>query len=409
MPAHLPFSPRLGRRGRLLPLAAIGLVLGLAACDAGGPGEDSGAGGPPQGPPPSVTVLSVEPTSADVYSDYAGRVRASRQVEVRARVDGILEERLYDEGSVVAQGKALFRIDPKPFEVAVLAAQAERETAQADLRQAESDWQRIARLFDRNAISERERDMSRARLEVAKAALAAADAGLQRAELELGYTQVEAPIAGVTSLEAQSEGTLVSRGTLLTEIVQRNPVHVRFALPESDADLQHTALQAMSNGNGEQYRREARLLLPDGSEYHRMGEIDFTASTVDPNTGTVLARAVFDNSEGEVAPGQFVRVRMLLHTLDDVIVVPEAAVGQGLQGPQVFVVDEEDTARSRTVELGPLVADGRVVLFGLDAGDRVVINGQVALQDGAPVTPEEASDPGAADEADSDANAGEAG
>ncbi|MDF2095053.1 efflux RND transporter periplasmic adaptor subunit [Fodinicurvata sp. CAU 1616] len=356
-----------------------------------------------------MTVLPVESTSADVYSDYAGRVRASRQVEVRARVDGILEERLYDEGSVVSQGEPLFRIDPKPFEVAVLAAQAERETAQADLRQAESDWQRIARLFDRNAISERERDMSRARLEVAKAALAAADAGLQRAELELGYTQVEAPIAGVTSLEAQSEGTLVSRGTLLTEIVQRNPVHVRFALPESDAALQHTALQAMSNGNGEQYRREARLLLPDGSEYSRIGEIDFTASTVDPNTGTVLARAVFDNPEGEVAPGQFVRVRMLLHTLDDVIVVPESAVGQGPQGPQVFVVDEEDTARSRIVELGPLVADGRVVLSGLEAGDRVVINGQVALQDGAPVTPEVASDPGDADEADGAANAGEAG
>lgn len=381
--------PVFPHRRRLLPAVALGLAFFVAACDSGSQEPEAGA---QQAPPPAVTVAPVSLGSVEVHEDYAGRVTAAREVQVRARVEGILEERLYDEGAVVTQGEPLFRIDPQPFEVAVLAAEAERSTAEAELQQAERDWTRISRLFERNTISERERDNARARLDMANAALAAADARLKQAELELGYTRVEAPLAGVTSLEVEPEGSLVSRGTLLTTIVQQNPVHVRFSLPEDDAVLQRTALRAMSHTNGDDFRREATLLLPDGSVYPEPGEIDFTASTIDPRTGTVSARAVFRNPEGAVVPGQFVRVRVLLRTLEEAAVVPDEAVGQGPQGPQVFVVDQEDVARVRPVELGPMVQAGRVVLSGLEEGDRLVVNGQVSLQDGIPVTPETAAE-----------------
>lgn len=396
-----PSSAPLPRvRGRGLPSTVAGaLLLLLTACDSGSSEPAAGGGGQqPQATP--VTVATVALRDVGVYEDYAGRVRGAREVEVRARVEGVLEERLYDEGGRVAQGEPLFRIDPQPFEVAVQGTLAERDIAAAELRQAEREWTRISRLFQNNAISERERDSARATLELATARLASADARVEQSQLELGYTEVRAPIGGVTSLEVEPEGSLVSRGTLLTRIVQQDPVHVRFALPETDAALQRAALQAMTRGatNGE--LREALVVLPDGTLHPRSGEIDFTASTIDPQTGTVLARAVFANPDGTLVPGQFVRVRVLLRSLESVAVIPESAVGQGPQGPQVFVVDEDDQARARPVELGPLVEGGRAILAGLEEGDRVVVNGQVTLHDGAPVAPQ------AAEEAETEAGSG---
>lgn len=405
----LPSSAPLPRvRGRELPSAAAGaLLLLLAACDSGSAEPEAGGGQQqPQATP--VTVVAVALDDVGVYEDYAGRVRGAREVEVRARVEGVLEERLYDEGGIVAQGEPLFRIDPQPFEVAVHGALAERDIAQAELRQAEREWTRISRLFQNNAISERERDAARAALELATARLASADARVEQSQLELGYTEVRAPIGGVTSLEVEPEGSLVSRGTLLTRIVQQDPVHVRFALPESDAALQRMALQAMARGTANGELREARVILPDGALHPTPGDIDFTASTIDPQTGTVSARAVFANPDGALVPGQFVRVRVLLRSLESVAVIPDSAVGQGPQGPQVFVVDEEDLARSRSVELGPLVEGGRAILGGLEEGERVVVNGQVTLGDGAPVAPQAAGN-GEADGGDGQGDEGEAG
>jgi membrane fusion protein, multidrug efflux system len=387
MSSFLDGAAAAARPGRALAAAAV-LALGLAACG-GGSGEEQPAALEAQAVPVSVATVSLGPVAVDEV--YAGRVRAAREVEVRARVDGILEERLYDEGGAVAQGAPLFRIDPKPFEVAVLLAEAERETAEAELRQAEREWERLSPLFDRDVVSERDRDNALAGLELARAGIARAAARLEQARLELGYTEVTAPIAGLTSLEAEPEGSLVSRGTLLTTIVQQDPVHVRFALPEDDAAVQRAALQGMRQAPGAAAtRHEARLVLPDGSEHPQPGEIDFTASTVDPRTGTVSARAVFANPDGAIVPGQFVRVRVVLQTIEQAAVIPDAAVGQGPGGPQVFVVDEEGLARARTIELGPLVEGGRVVLAGLEGGERLVVNGQVALRDGTLVAAEPA-------------------
>lgn len=391
MPVEMSHRPN-ARKGLLF--AGLSTLLMLTGCSGqDGEGQQAGAGGMP---PAAVVVQQATLADVTVRQDYAGRARGAREVEVRARISGILEQRLYEEGQMVREGDALFRIDRKPAAAALQRARAQRQVAEADVQQAEREWNRISSLFERNAVSERDRDSAQSALELARANLAVANAGVAQAELDLGYTDVTAPISGVTSLEDFPEGSLIDTGTLLTTIVQLDPVHVRFALPENDANIRRAAREGMVRADQEQ-NVSARLVLADGSEYGLDGRIDFTASTLDPRTGTVSARAVFPNPEQVIVPGQFVRVRVELQSFDDVITVPERAVTQGQNGPVVYVVDEDSKARVREVELGP-VSDGRqILLSGLDEGDRYIVSGLVNLRDGAavnvtnPDSPEEAN------------------
>jgi membrane fusion protein (multidrug efflux system) len=391
MPVEMSHRPN-ARKGLLF--AGLSTLLMLTGCSGqDGEGQQAGAGGMP---PAAVVVQQATLADVTVRQDYAGRARGAREVEVRARISGILEQRLYEEGQMVREGDALFRIDRKPAAAALQRARAQRQVAEADVQQAEREWNRISSLFERNAVSERDRDSAQSALELARANLAVANAGVAQAELDLGYTDVTAPISGVTSLEDFPEGSLIDTGTLLTTIVQLDPVHVRFALPENDANIRRAAREGMVRADQEQ-NVSARLVLADGSEYDLDGRIDFTASTLDPRTGTVSARAVFPNPEQVIVPGQFVRVRVELQSFDDVITVPERAVTQGQNGPVVYVVDDDSKARVREVELGP-VSDGRqILLSGLDEGDRYIVSGLVNLRDGAavnvtnPDSPEEAN------------------
>jgi membrane fusion protein (multidrug efflux system) len=333
-----------------------------------------------------VTVSSVGREDVAVERDYAGRARGAREVEIRARVEGILQERLYEEGEVVEEGEAMFRIDQAPFQVALRRAEAERATAQADQRQAQREADRLTGLFEKNAISEREYDRARTTRELAEAQLARAESQVAQARLDLGYTQVRAPLGGITSLEALSEGSLLTPGTLLATVVQQDPIHVRFSLPERDAAVQRAARDAArAKANDAPIRHDAQLLLPDGEIYRHAGSIDFTASTVDRRTGSVTARAVFPNPDNEVVPGQFVRVRVLLQTLENVVVIPELAVSEGDDGPQVYVLNGTDTVATRAVRLGPAIGGRQVVLEGLETDDQIVVNGHVELSDGARV------------------------
>ncbi len=363
-------------------VAGICFVLALWIAPAGAQPADA------ETPPPRVTVASVEVDGVDVEGVYAGRARGSREVEVRARVEGILEERLYTEGQLVSRGDALFRIDEEPYEIALQHAQAEKANAQAALNQAEREWRRISSLYERDAVSQRERDRALSERELAEAQLALAEAAVSDARRNLRYTRVEAPITGVTGLEVLPEGSLIERGTLLTAITQHDPIHVRFSLPEDDAAIQRTARRAqMEAGDGHKY--EAILRLPDGTVYEEPGTVDFTASTIDPRTGSVTARAVFENPDRRIIPGQFLRVRLVLERLEDVVVIDETVVGEGPEGPQVFVMDEEKVAHARPVRLGPVVDGRQVILEGLEAGEHLVVNGHVALQDGMTVDPGE--------------------
>ena len=367
-------------RPRLSLLLGPALLLALAACG-GGSGEPAAGGG--GRPPPGVVVQSFSPGPVEVYEEYAGRARGSREVEVRARVRGILLERLYDEGQFVEEGTPLFRIDPDRYAIELQRAEAELANARAELRQARRDWERISELHEREVVSESERDAALSARELAEARIGLAEASVARAELDLAYTEVRAPLSGMTGLESFPEGSLIERGDLLTTVTQDDPIRVRFSLPEKDVVLQRKAREALA---GEEVAPEpkVRLRLPDGQLYGRTGVIDFTDSSIDPHTGNVVARATFPNPDGVLLPGQFVRIRLRVQTLEDVFLVPEEAISQAGPNPVVFVV-ADGTATARPVELGPALAQGQVLLSGITPGDEVVVSGQVALRDGMPV------------------------
>jgi len=375
---------------RLVPFFIRGRGAALLAVSLGMAGLWGGVGplwaNGPQMPPPAVTLERFTPEDVNWRADYVGRVRGAREVEVRARVGGILEQRLYVEGQFVREGEALFRLDTEPFEIVLRQRRAELQNAHAEQAHAEREARRLGGLFERGAASERDRDRALTDQDLARARVAQAKAAVTDAERNLRYATVTAPIAGSTGLETRPEGSLIQVGDLLTVITQHDPVHVRFALPESDAAVRRLARQAMSDGE-QPYRYQAGVILPGGEVYDHPGEVDFTNSTIDSRTGTVSARAVFPNPDGTLIPGQFVRIELVLQSLENVFLVDPSVVGQGPGGPQVLVVDEAQTAQVRPVTLGPVVDGRQVIIDGLTEADRVIVNGQVAVRDGMTVAP----------------------
>ncbi len=362
-PLALPIMPA---NAVLATLAA--LLVTLAGCSGN---EDPAAQGGP--PPVVVRVATAEFRDVTLERDYPARVRGAREVDVRARVRGIIEERYYREGERVSAGTPLFRIDPAPFQAALERAEARQALAEAELRQARLEWQRVETLSERQMVSERERDQALTARQLAEANLRMAGAELTEARLNLEYTRVEAPIDGLSSLEALAEGSLVEPGTLLTRLVQPHPAHVHFAIPDRDAMLRR--------GNGTE---QARLRVAERDYPHR-GEVDFASSTLDRHTSSQSLRAVFPNPDGELLPGQFARVTLQLATLEDAIVVPERAISHGADGIRLFVVDEQQRARRRAVTLGPEIPGLAVIAEGLHGGETVVVDGHNNLRDGATV------------------------
>lgn len=305
---------------------------------------------------------------------------------MRARVGGILEERLYSEGQPVNAGDPLFRIDPMPYQIALKQTEAELANAQAQYNQAEREWNRITGLYRQDAVSERERDRALSDKELAAARRQLAEAQKEAAQLNLDYTQVLAPIAGPTGLETLPEGSLIEPGSLLTTIVQQDPIHIRFSLPETDAAIQRAAQRSGQNGH-DKSPKMGQLILPDGSIYKEPGEVDFTNASIDTRTGTVSARAIFANPNGHIIPGQFARIRVLLRHYRDIFLLPPVAISEGPKGPRVFVLIENNTIVSRPVALGPIIDGQQVITSGLENGDNIIINGLINLQEGMTVDP----------------------
>ncbi len=332
---------------------------------------------------PVVNVMTVEKKEIDYYRQYPARVRGAREVEVRARVQGILQEKRYDEGRLVEENDVLFLIDPEPYKIALQKAKAELTDASANFDSALRERDRYMRLYAQKAVSEQERDKAITDYELALARFERAEANLADARRNLRYTEVQAPVGGITGMESVSEGNLIEWGRLLTTITQIDPVHVHFSLPEEDALTHRFTINRFS---GERRYRQVELILPDGTILDRKGDIDFTSSTIDPRTGTVTYRAVFSNPDKLLVPGQFVRVQMLLDMIDGAILVPETAISQVQESVRLFVVDDENIARERRVELGPVIEGRHVITAGLTEGDRVVVEGHVALRDGLKVS-----------------------
>lgn len=364
-------SPDSGLRNSRWILAAIGAAFVLAACSS----EDAAF----QMPVPEVTVMVAESGPAAVRQTYSGRLHGAREVDVRSRVGGIIIERLYEEGQYVERDQPLFRIDPEPFQIVLQRARAEQANARAAFNQADREWTRLSRLFEREAVSQREYDRALAEHELGQARLAQADAAVRHAELNLQWTSVASPVSGVTGLEILSEGNLISEGMLLTRITQLDPIQFRFSMPEDDAKTRQTAIrQARSD---DEISPAVQLTLPDGSTYALEGVLDFVDSRVDLATGSVTARATFPNPEGILVPGQFVRGTLQIQHLDNVARVPRGSVRHGRDGPHVLLV-VGDRIELRLVTLGPVVNGEQVLLDGVRAGEQVVTSGLAALQPG---------------------------
>lgn len=350
-------------------------------------------GGPQMAP--QVTVTQVEAQEVPVTYEYAARISAHREVQVRARVGGILLKRNFSEGSTVKAGQVLFEIDPAPFEAELARAKAQLQQAQAQYNQAVRDAERALQLFAKGAGSEKSRDDAISAKELGAAAVAAAEAQVRTAQLNLDYTKVKAPISGITSLEQVPEGSLIGTSGdsgLLTSITDLDPVFVNFSFADREGSEIRRLLDAQSSKGVPTKNLRVRVTFGDGQVYDQEGIIDFTSSSIDTETGTLQARAVVQNPGRRLVPGQFVRATVTGLTLNDAIVVPEAAVMQGPQGQFVYTVNENGTAEVRPVQLDRQTQGGWIASSGLKSGDRIVTEGVIKVRPGAPVTATVASD-----------------
>ena len=356
-------------------LLALATAAVLAACSKGDAKNDPAASAPPAVP---VSALQVAPREVPVIFEAVGRTEGSREVQVRARVSGILEKQMYVEGDTVKAGATLFQIERAPFEIELAQNRAAlvQENAKRDL--AAKEEERVKALVDRRAISQKEADQAASAFRQQEAAVQMAQARLRQSELNLSYTTVEAPIGGVTGRAQQSVGSLVSPtgdAGILTSITKTDPVWVRFALAESD----FVSLRAR-----ETKTPEVKLAMANGTEYPVGGKLNFSGSTVDASLGTVQMRAEFPNAKLALLPGQYVKVLVVAGN-QQAIVVPQSAVLQNETGRFVWTVDKDGKAAPRNIRVGNWVGKDWVVLDGLKPGESVIVDNLVRLRPGAPV------------------------
>jgi membrane fusion protein (multidrug efflux system) len=371
---------------RLRPVIAALLSLLLAACDSSS-GKQAAHGGPGGGmPPAAVSTMTVQPKAVLAPFEYTGQTAGSREVEVRARVRGILVARNFTEGGTVKRGQSLYTIDRAPFEAALAKAQADLAGAAARLEQGKRNAARLRPLYAEKAVSQKDYDDAVSAQAIGEADLQAAQARLSEARLDLKYTRVEAPVSGIAGRSLPSEGTLVSGpDVLLTRITQVDPIWVNFGIPDADRLKMRSEAEAGRLLLPKDDRFEVRLQLADGQVYSRTGWLTFADVRISGQTGTSDARAVLPNPDGKLRPGQFVRVTLSGATRPDAVLVPQRAVLEGPQGKFVYVVDEKSTAQTRPVELGEWAGSDWIITGGLKAGDRVIIDGVMRIGPGAPV------------------------
>ena len=366
-------------KSRLLSITCSMAVMSLlTACSPSEPAAQA-SGGPPGSMALPVTVIEVQPQHVPTIIEVVGQAEGSKEVEVRARVSGIVNQRRYTEGDAVKAGTVLFTIDPVPYESALTQARASLAQEKANLERAQREGTRLKSLADEKAISQREYDDAISTLKTSQAQLAASEARVRDAELNLSYTRVTAPITGVTSRALHSQGSLITAGSeasLMTTISATDPIWVRFSLSESET-LQLRQTSGKTN---------VKLVLADGSTYEPSGKLNFSGSSIDAKTGTVPLRAEFPNPKLALLPGQFVRVQVITGGRQAYL-VPQSALFQGDQGKLLFTVAQGNTVAPRPVETSGWSGRDWVITQGLNPGDKVITDNLMKLRPGAPVAP----------------------
>ncbi len=387
-PAAQPLHA-LRTRPRHLPLAAMALTgaLLLTAC-----GKEPQ--GPGQMPPPPVGVVSVAPTSVPIDMELSGRLEPIRIAQVRARVTGVVQKRLFAEGAVVKAGQSLYRIDPAPYQAALESAQAAQAKADAALAQAQSTLERNRPLAESKMISALTWDGTQASHRAAQADLAAAKAAVQQARLNVEYASVQAPISGRIGRSLVTEGALVSQAeaTQLASIQQVDTLMANFTQSASEAmRIQRAIASGSLKGSTS---AQVKVLLDDGSVYPLPGRLMFADIAVDPATGQVNLRAEVPNPKGELLPGLFIKVRLQVARSEQAMVLPQQAVTRGTSEDTVLVVGTDGQVSKRPVQLGGMLSDASnpagpqwIITGGLKSGEQVVVDGFQKIRPKAPVKP----------------------
>jgi membrane fusion protein, multidrug efflux system len=368
------------------------MALVLSACGQSNGSEKKGGGHPGMGAGASeVSVVVAEPRTLPVTFEYVGQTAGSREVEVRARVAGIILKRNFDEGKPVREGQSLYSIDPEAYEAAVARAEADVNAAQARYEQARRNAARLKPLYAEKAVSQKENDDAVSAEEIGAADVKAARARLTEAKLNLSYTKVEAPVSGVASKSLRSEGSLVGGPeTLLTTVMQVDPMWVNFGIPDNEQAQLTKELQAGRIEMPKGGTFDVALRLADGTVYERTGKLNFSDVRVSPTTGTRDARAELPNPKGQLRPGEFVRVILRGAVRPHAITVPQRAVLEGPQGKFVYVVSDKGQAEPRPVEAGQWTGADWVITSGLKGGEKVITDGVMKIGPGAPVRVAEA-------------------
>jgi membrane fusion protein (multidrug efflux system) len=336
---------------------------------------------------PEVTVVRAVSRNVPLTKEFVGQVSGFREIEVRARVGGILIKRYYTEGAEVKEGQPLFLIDPEPLKVATSQALSVVRIEQARYENAKRALDRTLPLYKENAVSQKDRDDAIAYYQGSKASLETARAKLKNSQIDLGYTTVTAPISGFTSAETVSEGSLIvpnSEKSLLTVISQVDPAYVNFSYSENEMLMLRKG-HAAGTLSGSLDKLKVRLKMGDGGIFPGDGKLNFNDIIVDSTTGTIRARAIFPNSNNVLKPGQFVRVYVEGFELKNSFLLPQRSVIYTQQGPIVFIVDKQSVAQQVSVELGQELGNDVFVNKGLKNGDWVIVDGAAKVKQGLPV------------------------
>lgn len=335
---------------------------------------------------PEVTAIKTSVRDIPITKEFVGQISGIRDIQVRARVGGILLKRYYKEGDKVKAGSLLFKIDPAPYIAALNQAKGEVAIQKARLVNARQSMNRIIPLYKENAVSQKDRDDAVAIYSAAKSALDAANAKLEEAQINLGYTTVTAPIDGYTSKETVAEGSLIvanSENSLLTTISQTDPAYVNFSYTDNELlQLRRLASSGKLIRPDSLDKIEVQIRMGDGQLYPQIGYLNFNDQIVDTSTGTVKARASIANSDAILRPGQFVSVFVKGFMLKNVITVPLKSIVQTQNGPIVFSITENNVARQISVELGEEVVNDVVVNRGLRGGELIVVEGASKIRNG---------------------------
>ncbi|WP_254067588.1 efflux RND transporter periplasmic adaptor subunit [Burkholderia sp. L27(2015)] len=327
-----------------------------------------------------VTVMTVEPHDTPVDFEFTAQTESSREVQIRARVDGFLDKRVYTEGQLVHTGQTLFLMDPKPFEATLQSAQGQLAQQQARLTVTKANLARVIPLVAQNALSQKDRDDAIGNEKEAEAAVIAAKGQVQTAQLNLSYTTIKSPLTGLSSLAQQQDGSYVTTANgLLTTVYQLDPMWVNFSISENELlayrdQIDKKQLRFPTNDDF-----EVTVVLADGSIFPSRGHINFTNPAFSAQTGTFLVRASFPNPQGSLRPGQFVRARVSGAVRPNAILVPQRAVLQGSKSHFVWVVDNDSKGHQRVVETGEWHGDDWFIIDGLKPGERIVVDGAIRV------------------------------